>query len=88
MQQLSIFKLKFSESKNKKIIRNESKYITLRSKEGIGKDYSLNDILGSEQSLKNSSINNDFEPTLDSCSIIDPTVYLKRLDSIINKVIN
>jgi len=89
MQQLSIFKLKFSESKNKKIIRNESKYMTLRSKEGIGKESSLNDLLGSEQSfsLKNSSINNDFEPTLDSCSIIDPIVYLKRLDSIINKKI-
>jgi len=90
MQQLSIFKLKFSESKNRKIIRNESKYSTLKSKEIIiGKDSSISDIYGSDYSfsIKTSSINRDIEP-VESFSYADPIIYLKKLDSIINKVIN
>jgi len=91
LQKLSIFKLKFSESKNRnKKSKNDAKTGILKSKD-VATVEIMDDskFLGSNTPLNNhippstSTISND--NTSDIMDIEDPILYFKKLDNLINK---
>ncbi|ORX61094.1 hypothetical protein BCR36DRAFT_341330 [Piromyces finnis] len=85
MQRLSIFKLRFGEKKAKTTEKEDnSKMGSLKNKDNETKDISLK--AGSFTKSKNNS-SFTYNATLDNFGIIDPVLYFKRLNSIINKKI-
>jgi len=85
IQQLSIFKLKFSEKKNRRMndrakhesVSNNISTYKIRDTRSAIHSYSLN---------KDSTVSN--ETNIESIGMVDPVNYFKKLNSIINKKIS